>query len=72
MSWLIIGPIVAVCQLVIVATMVWFRRMKAYHDRAFTEQEKRLNSGERLASAVRSKPPASQSASSTSRPGSPT
>jgi hypothetical protein len=44
MSWLIIGAIVAVWQLVIVATMVWFRRMKAYHDRAFTEQEKRLKS----------------------------
>jgi hypothetical protein len=42
-TWLI----VAVCALVTIATVVWFKWMDARHDRAFTELEERLNRAER-------------------------
>jgi hypothetical protein len=43
MTWLI----VAVCALVTVATVVSFKWIGARHDRAFSEQEERLNRGGR-------------------------
>ncbi len=47
MTWLIIAEIVAVCALVTIATVAWFRRMEARYKRAFTEQQERLGCGER-------------------------
>ena len=47
MTWLIIAGNVAVWALVIIATLIWFKYMDAFHDRAFAEQEVRLNHGGR-------------------------
>jgi hypothetical protein len=46
-SWQIIAEIVAVCALITVATLVWFRRMGARYERGLTELQERLGRGER-------------------------
>jgi hypothetical protein len=48
MTWLIIaGVAAALGALVTAATVGWLKRMDQHHDRAFAEQEERLNRVER-------------------------